>query len=366
MRHSTKTIYNLAISLTAGLIIAIGFSGCDTPATGNLETSSDSVDSATLQDESQYSYAALGKPGLYQRVRAINNEGQVVGTNNYAGMPARAFRWDGTNYETVGESICGGLTCESLAEDINNNGQIVGISGNAFLWEDSTTTQLGSLGGEFTWALSVNDQSQVVGYGKTPDGLDHAFLWENGQILDLGTLCVNNEIESLATDINNQGQAVGWSETTNGNVHLFLWEGGKMKDLGIKISRQRAIDINDQGQIIAQTGENNTSLLWENGEVRELEFEVIAINNGGQVLGRTPVERDYLIWEEGSITDISFSPDISDFENEENVRFTALNDSGQLAGLLTATDPSIDCGDNPDSVCSEEREIAFILNKYAE
>ena len=48
-------------------------------------------------------------------------------------------------------------------------------------------TDLGTLGGRMTFAYDVNDAAQVVGYSTTAFNT-HAFLWQNGQMTDLGTV----------------------------------------------------------------------------------------------------------------------------------------------------------------------------------
>ncbi len=50
-------------------------------------------------------------------------------------------------------------------------------------------TDLGSLGGSYTYAQGINDAGQVAGGGGTANNsAEHAFLYANGQIKDLGTL----------------------------------------------------------------------------------------------------------------------------------------------------------------------------------
>ena len=53
-------------------------------------------------------------------------------------------------------------------------------------------------------AYGVDNLNQVVGYS-TFGSVEHAFLWEDGQMIDLNTLGGNN---SHAYDINELGQVV--------------------------------------------------------------------------------------------------------------------------------------------------------------
>ena len=62
---------------------------------------------------------------------------------------------------------------------------------------------LGTLGGPVSWAIAVNDKGQVLGASDTKSGKTHAFLWQDGEMRDLGSLVVSS------AEINNRSQILG-------------------------------------------------------------------------------------------------------------------------------------------------------------
>ncbi|HET8924766.1 MAG TPA: hypothetical protein VFN26_17430, partial [Candidatus Acidoferrum sp.] len=94
-----------------------------------------------------------------------------------------------------------------------------------------SVTDLGTLGGATSTACGINDLSQVVGKSTIATGQLHAFLWQNGIIIDLGTLSGLSFSEARA--VNNRGQAVGDSSAAGGPpFHAVLFENGEVIPLG--------------------------------------------------------------------------------------------------------------------------------------
>ena len=82
---------------------------------------------------------------------------------------------------------------------------------------------LGPWGGSnFGTAVAINNQSQVVGWGFTPDAWWRAFMWQSGTgMTDLGML--PNAISSLPSAINDQGQIAGANLLATGDERAVLW-----------------------------------------------------------------------------------------------------------------------------------------------
>jgi probable HAF family extracellular repeat protein len=116
----------------------------------------------------------------------------------------------------------------SIANAINDRGQVVGSSstasgeGHAFFWERGSMVDMGTLpGGTSSDALAINRRGQVAGISNSPSG-SNLFLWENGEFVDTG-IGWTPRTESSAQILNNGGEIVGLHTTASGETHGALW-----------------------------------------------------------------------------------------------------------------------------------------------
>jgi probable HAF family extracellular repeat protein len=174
-----------------------------------------------------------------------------------------------------------------------------------------TAVDLGTLpGGTHSSAVAINSAAQVVGQSGTAGGENHAALWENGTVTDLGTLGGRT---AIALAISNAGEVVGSSETAGGTVRAFLWKDGVMTDLGTPGGTgSQAVGINDRGQILLG-GSDGSVGIWERGVITPLPLPAgstgctpTGLNAAGRAVGECGFgpEIRSVLWDRSGITDL--------------------------------------------------------------
>ena len=195
----------------------------------------------------------LPDSGLGGVAWGLNDAGDAVGQSTVMLGIYHAMLWTEGSSTAIDLGTLGGNY--SVAYDINNLGQIVGSADDAdgdewaVLWQGNEITQLDGLPGA-TWstARGINDLGQVILWGDSAAGASRAALWDDGVVLDLGTL---GGEDSWAYGLNNLGQVVGWAELYEGNYHAFVYDGGDLVDLGTLGGMfSSAYGVNDAGVIV--------------------------------------------------------------------------------------------------------------------
>jgi probable HAF family extracellular repeat protein len=348
------------------------------------------------QDDVLTDLGALGTlPDVnFSRAFWINEAGEVVGgsanglIDPLTDQPAQhAVLWkDG---EIVDLGTLGGT--QSLALAINTPGQVVGAALNAvpespdfclaallpafacatqtraFLWQNGVMQDLGTLGGPDALALLVNDRGQVAGISytsSTPDphtGIPpiHPFLWENGSMVDLGTL---GGTIGIGNALNNLGQVVGSLDLAgDATFHPFLWDRGVLTDLGtLGGENGEALWLNDAGEIVGRAdvpdSQSHHAVLWKDGAMTDLGTveddncsTAWGINARGQIVGTSSIStasgectavRAFL-WEHGGPM-IDLNTRIPADSGLHLVVALSINDRGEIAGIGVPPSVSVD------------------------
>ena len=175
-----------------------------------------------------------------------------------------------------------------------------------------SVVDLGTLGGESSYALALNDRGQVVGSSQVADGSWHGFVWRAGTMTDLGAL--------RPSGINNKGDMIGTTDDSG-----FLLRAGRLIDLGLGVFPTA---LNDRGQVIAAGPFPATPFLWSAGRIRTLPLDTVSdINDRGQISGGHLVEDGFhaAVWRRGRVTDLGAGP----FDRSNTY---GINESGWVIG----------------------------------
>ncbi len=251
----------------------------------------------------------------------INNHGFVVGIlERFPGfVPVRAFLWDGHGpVQDLGDL---GVYEFVQAVGINDANQVagyaevleprtpLGIAFRAFLWQDGIMTALPPLGGDLeSQAIAINELGEVLvlSYDRSNPDHNRYYIWRNGRVDSIGRLSsYPGGPSGFAWSMNNARQIVGSAVAENGQERAFLWDNGQMIDLGLAPGDDFysvAYRITNGGTIVGESaafdsenghGARSQGVVWEGSNlVRTIAplpgdylLAPLAANESGTVVG---------------------------------------------------------------------------------
>lgn len=245
-----------------------------------------------------------------------------------------------------------------------------------------TVTNLGTLGGVLgSSAHSINNNGWIAGVANLPgDTVEHAALWRNGVVTDLGTLGGDNSNVDFPVK-NDVGLIVGFAQVStvdpfgenfcvfsctpsggacngsNQSCRAFRWQNGVMGPLRTLGGNNSAATAANNRGLIVGIAENSTQdpncippqvldykpVVWLGDAINELPVvagdaigAAIAVNDSNQVvggsgmcgsgpgLGAIPVHA--VLWQNGAVNDLGT------FGGAVNNIAYAINDGGQIVG----------------------------------
>jgi probable HAF family extracellular repeat protein len=316
--------------------------------------------------------------GTFSEAWGIDESGRVTGDADDANGVIRAFLYtngkmsdlgtlpgEGDRNRSFGRGISGGEGRRSERKD-NERGerrsrkevQVTGYSEvdafgdqHAFLYRNRKMLDLGTLpGGVSSQGYGVNESGQVVGASSVTDsanGVTHAFLYSNGNMLDLGTLLPGGG-NSAGNAINRSGEVTGIS-STNFGTHAFLYSDGHLSDIGTLPGGVESfgVAINESGEVAGASGTtifgDFHAFLYSSGTMLDIgtlpeggDAFGLGINHSGQVVGsagvvaRSRFPAHAFLYSHGKMLDLNSLIPPNSGWVLQEAR--AINDSGQITG----------------------------------
>lgn len=222
-------------------------------------------------------YECVLLPGSAQGAQFLDDQGRLGGTSLVPGdseatasfwpQPGRAPQHRATpaDYEWGLVEISG----------MNNRGALIGTVRAGIqhptLWDwpkkgGSTLLPLLPVpyaGGD---GVALNDKGHAVGFNNTAAEVNHAVLWKDGKVMDLGALDTwqpARKAWSMALGVNNSDDVVGYAQGKGDEFRAVLWPKGRKSGLVDLSADQwadgtfaRANAINNNGLIVGSTNKH--------------------------------------------------------------------------------------------------------------
>lgn len=194
---------------------------------------------------------------------------------------------------------------------------------------------LGTLGGKYSIALSINDRSDVVGYSLTKSNEWRGFLWNKGKMTKLDD---RRSGSSWAEGINNSGSIVGWIKLNKQALALsavFAHDGHMGLNLISKNQPGHADSINDSNTVVGSCKIDNTSdraCYWDRSGLHFLDFHAkyrsiaSSVNRSNYIVGNS--EKGPFMWHNGLL---EFLPTP---KSSTGAVAKAINDLNEIVGYI--------------------------------
>ena len=208
-------------------------------------------------------------------------------------------------------------------------------------------TDLGTPGGTYSEAFSINSTGQVAGSSATATGPAQATRWNGTTATALDTL--GSEEIGQGAAINDHGTVVGYSWTPRryASFYATVWNGTTPTLLGPADGHSTARDINNAGQVVGFVGpaelpgELQHATLWNGGVPTDLgtlggtNSDAFAINNAGLVVGHSNItgnaQQHATLWNGTTATDLGTL-------GGNNSYAAGINDAGWIVGYSLTAD----------------------------
>lgn len=202
-------------------------------------------------------------------------------------------------------------------------------------------------GVDFSTTYGINDHNEVVGAINTLTSLRPFQSTRHTSFKQLGLLA--GDTGGAAFAINENGESAGYS-SGKASEHAVWWSlNGTIHPLpGLPNNPSRALDINDGGDIVGNSGAGlKHAVLWQDkGNVISLGSlpgyagsEAMAINNTGEIAGNaigTPSSRNFsraVLWGPGGQT----IQDLGALPGGDESRASDVSARGEVVGTSTST-----------------------------
>jgi probable HAF family extracellular repeat protein len=230
-------------------------------------------------------------PSTTSEAFGINDHGTIVGSSGPSLSQNHAFVYANGTYRDLGGLT--GLT--STAYAVNNAGSVLvtyekpGLLFGSYLWsERSGMVDVGTLGGDYTFAMALNERGQVAGITTQADGRGRVFRWTDGQMEDLGSF--TSEFGFHVNGISERGDVFGARDELFSS-HAFVIRADGTSEYHSDLSEISYIDASGR---IYGTDQNGWGVVVENGVKTSIaaltvgatgwSFGTDVVNENGQIL----------------------------------------------------------------------------------